>query len=70
MPEAQLLSFSDRLLSVSDIADVLGVSSKAVYDLRHRRVLPPALKIGGKVFWLAEDFESWLQSSREEVQDA
>ena len=67
MPEAQLLSLGDRLLSVSDIAEALGRSPQAIYDLRHRGVLPPALRIGARLYWLREDVEKWLQESREEV---
>ena len=65
MPEAQLHSFTDRLLSVSAIADVLGRSEKAVYDLKYRRVLPPAVRIGGRIYWIAEDIEAWLQACKE-----
>jgi hypothetical protein len=40
-------SFQDGLVSVVVLADVLGRSPKAVYDLKYRKVLPPAVRVGG-----------------------
>jgi predicted DNA-binding transcriptional regulator AlpA len=28
-------------------------------------VLPPPVRLGGSLYWLAEDIESWLQANRE-----
>ena len=58
-------TFQDGLIGVPELADVLGTSRKAVYDLRHRRILPPAVRIGGRVYWLAEDIEAWVQGQKE-----
>jgi predicted DNA-binding transcriptional regulator AlpA len=53
------------LVSVTAIAEILGRSEKAIYDLKYRGVLPPPVRLGGSLYWLAEDIESWLQANRE-----
>lgn len=66
MPDVRHSSFQDRLISVTDIAQILGRTEKAIYDLKYRRVLPPPVRIGGRIYWLSEDLEAWLQENREE----
>jgi predicted DNA-binding transcriptional regulator AlpA len=58
-------SFQDGLVSVVVLADVLGRSPKAVYDLKHRGLLPPAIRIGGRIYWLASDIEMWFEEQKE-----
>ena len=58
-------AFQDGLISVETLAEVLHKTPKAVHDLRYRRLLPPAVRIGGRIFWLAEDIEAWVQERKE-----
>ena len=58
-------AFQDGLISVETLAEVLHKTPKAVHDLRYRRLLPPAVRIGGRIFWLAEDIEAWVQGQKE-----
>lgn len=53
------------LLDVRQVADLLGVTPKAVYQLRHRSTLPPAIKWGNTLRWFRVDIESWLDQKRE-----
>lgn len=64
MTVSRAFSF-ERMLSVGQFAHVLGRTSKAIYDLRHRGSLPPAVHVGGKLYWFAEDVEAWLQEQKE-----
>ena len=63
--EARHFTFQDGLIGVEALAEVLGGSRRAVYNLRYRRLLPPAVRIGGRIFWLAEDIEAWVQEQKE-----
>jgi predicted DNA-binding transcriptional regulator AlpA len=62
---ARHFSFQDGLIGVVAFADVLDTSPKAVYNLRYRGLLPPAVRIGGRIFWLAEDIAAWVQEQKE-----
>jgi predicted DNA-binding transcriptional regulator AlpA len=53
------------LISVETLAEILHKTPKAVHDLRYRKLLPPAVRVGGRIYWLAEDIEAWLQGQRE-----
>ena len=50
----------DPLLSVTDVASLLGVTVKVVHD--RRRTLPPARRVDGRLCWLRSDIEGWLAS--------
>ena len=54
-------------MGVDALAETIQRTPKAVYDLKYRGVLPPAVRIGGRFFWFAEDIEAWLQASKEVV---
>ena len=58
-------AFQDGLLDVETLAEILHRTPKAVYDLKYRNVLPPAVRVGGRIFWLAEDIEAWVQEQKE-----
>lgn len=57
---------SDRLLTIGDLAHLLGVTTRAAYNLRHRGLLPPAVKWGNSIRFRPEDIEVWLQAHRDE----
>lgn len=55
------------LLSIDEVADWLGVSVKTVYSMRDRNQAPPAIKVGRRLRWDAEDIQQWLDEHREAV---
>jgi predicted DNA-binding transcriptional regulator AlpA len=55
------------LISVDALAAMLHKTPRGVYNLKYRNVLPPAVRVGGRIFWLAADIEAWLQASKEVV---
>ena len=67
MTAARFSTYRDRLVGVDALAETIQRTPKAVYDLKYRGVLPPAVRIGGRIFWFAEDIEAWLQASKEVV---
>jgi predicted DNA-binding transcriptional regulator AlpA len=56
-----------RLLRTEDLARLLGKSPEAVRVQRHRdpELLPPAIKIGNRVYFDPRDVEAWIADSRE-----
>jgi excisionase family DNA binding protein len=48
------------LLSVRDVAEILGVDARTVRRWREERKLPPALTVGGIVRWERADIEAWI----------
>ena len=64
MSVTQAFSF-EHMLNVEQFAAILGRTSKAIYDLRHRGSLPPAVHVGGKLYWFAVDIEAWMEEQKE-----
>lgn len=62
---ARIFAFQDGLVGVLALADLLGKTPKAVYDLKYRGLLPPAVRIGGTIYWLAEDIQGWIAKNKE-----
>jgi len=56
----------EPLLDVADLARLLGTTPKAVYGLRHRGGLPPAIRVGRLVRWRHTDVELWLTEQTEQ----
>ena len=56
------------LLTVDDLARLLGVTPKAVYNRRHRGLLPRAIILGHSLRWRAADVEAWLSEQIEPEQ--
>jgi len=50
---------SDRLLSVKDLADYLGVPVATIYGWRHRREGPPGFRVGRHVRFRWGDVHQW-----------
>jgi predicted DNA-binding transcriptional regulator AlpA len=67
MTVTRRFTFQDGLIGVEALAAILGRSPKAVYDLKYRKMLPPAVRIGGRIYWISEDIEAWLQASKEVI---
>jgi predicted DNA-binding transcriptional regulator AlpA len=53
----------DQLLTVADLARMFQVSKQAVYDMRYRGDLPPAVRIGRQnLRWRPTDIQAWLEA--------
>ncbi|NAS21571.1 helix-turn-helix domain-containing protein [Herbidospora galbida] len=52
---------NDRLWSVDDLADFLGVPAGTIYQWRTRRTGPPGRKIGRHLKYLPEDVYAWVR---------
>ena len=44
---------------------MLHKTPRGVYNLKYRNVLPPAVRVGGRIYWFATDIEAWLQEHKE-----
>ena len=54
---------TDRLLSVRETANVLGVSTRQVHRLRSAQKICPSLMIGGSVRFRLSTLTEWLDMS-------
>ena len=65
------MTLPDRLLRVEDLAALLGKSAAAVRVQRHRNpeLLPPAVRIGCRVFFDPRDVEVWIETNKEHRPD-
>ena len=50
------------LLTVKDIAALLGCTTRTVWRLRDSGGMPQPLKAGAMVRWRSEDIERWIQA--------
>lgn len=51
-----------ELLTTDDLAELLRLTVRAVYHLRHRGTLPPAVKFGNSLRWRRSDIDDWLEN--------
>jgi predicted DNA-binding transcriptional regulator AlpA len=58
---------ADKLWSVQELADFLGVPVTTVYQWRTKRYGPIGLRIGKHVQYRPADVERWLATLRREV---
>jgi predicted DNA-binding transcriptional regulator AlpA len=56
---------NEPLLTITDLATVLGTTRKGIYHRRSRGQLPPAIRIGRRVLWRPGDVEAWIASRLE-----
>jgi predicted DNA-binding transcriptional regulator AlpA len=59
---------SESLLTVEELADWIGKTPKAVYDLRYRGdpgALPLSIEVGGSVRYDPADVREWLDGQRQ-----
>lgn len=52
---------SDRLLSVDELADYLGVPAKTLYAWRHRREGPLGFRVGRHLRYRWSDVQAWIE---------
>lgn len=56
---------SPNLLSIVELATLLGVSRTAVYSLRYEGKGPPFIRIGNRVRYRPQDVDTWLRQHSE-----
>jgi excisionase family DNA binding protein len=56
---------SDRLLSIEEVASLLGIPTQTLYDWRTRRKGPKALRVGRYVRYRREDVRAWIEAQLE-----
>ena len=57
----------DRLLTVEDLADYLGVPVTTLYQWRYRGEGPPGFRVGRYIRYRWPDVEAWI---KHQLQDA
>jgi excisionase family DNA binding protein len=55
----------DRLLTVKELAEYLGVPVATLYQWRHRGEGPPGFKVGRHVRYRRTDIEAWIEQQLE-----
>lgn len=58
----------DRLLSVQELAEYLGVPVTTIYTWRHRSQGPPGLRVGRHLRYRRRDVEAWIERQLENQQ--
>ncbi len=54
-----------ELLTIEDVAERLRVSVETVRWLRQQGRFAPAIKVGRRLMWDAQDVDAWLKAQRE-----
>lgn len=54
------------LLDVDAVAEILGVSTRTIWDLRAQGRFAPATKVGRRVLWRREKITAWLELQTED----
>ncbi len=54
---------TEKLLKLSDVTELLGVSARQVWRLRDRGAMPKPVKLGGSVRWRQSDLLKWIEAS-------
>jgi excisionase family DNA binding protein len=62
------ISGQDRLLTVPEVCDLLGVSRNTVYGWRYQRVGPPSIQIGRNLRYRRSDITRWLDGQASSCQ--
>jgi excisionase family DNA binding protein len=55
----------DRLLSIEDVADMLQLPVRTIYQQRSRGLFCPAYKIGRHLRWKRSDLLAWIETKRD-----
>jgi predicted DNA-binding transcriptional regulator AlpA len=54
-----------NLVDTSWLAEQLGCSTNAIAQRRYRGELPPAFKIGRRIYWDEDELVAWVKSTVE-----
>lgn len=57
---------TERLLTVSEVAEWLGINPGTLYYWRHTHRGPRSLSVGGSVRYRVSDVEDWIKERRGE----
>ena len=57
----------DRLLTVEELAEYLGVPVATIYAWRHRREGPPGFRVGKHLRYRSRDVETWIDHRLQDV---
>ena len=57
----------DRLLSVQELANYLGVPMTTLYQWRYRREGPPGFRVGRHIRYRWSDIEAWIEHQLHDV---
>jgi predicted DNA-binding transcriptional regulator AlpA len=49
-------------LTPTDLAQKLKCSPRKIHDMRMKKLLPPARKIGGSLRWVESEIDEWFLS--------
>lgn len=58
---------ADRLWSVQDVAEFLGIPVQTLYRWRSQGYGPPGSRMGKHVRYVPDDVRRWVESLREDV---
>jgi len=54
----------ERLLTPSEVAEILALPVVSLYGMRHRGQGPPAIRVGRSLRYGADALEEWLDEQR------
>ena len=54
----------DQLLSVGQLAELLGVPARTIHAWRYRRTAPPGIRLGKHLRFRRRDVEAWIDEHR------
>jgi excisionase family DNA binding protein len=63
----RVMETNDRLLTVDELAEYLGVPVAIIYAWRYRREGPPGFRVGKHVRYRWRDVQEWIQGQFEQV---
>ncbi|MGI8515640.1 MAG: helix-turn-helix transcriptional regulator [Acidimicrobiia bacterium] len=63
----QTMERDDRLVTVEELADYLGVPVGTIYAWRYRREGPPGFRVGKYVRYRWSDVQEWIQDQLQHV---
>ena len=64
------MTMTERLLSLTDLAEFLSVPVTTLYQWRHRGEGPPGYRIGRHVRYRRAEVEAWLATQTDEYRRA
>jgi excisionase family DNA binding protein len=57
----------DRMMTVEDLAEYLGIPIPTVYKQRSEGTGPPGFRVGKYVRWRRPEVDAWLESKRDPI---
>jgi excisionase family DNA binding protein len=60
-------SENDRLMTVEDLAEYLGLPIATIYKQRSEGTGPPGYRVGKFVRWRRSEVDAWLETKRDPV---